>query len=86
MCTFVYVYPCMYVVCICTNRVMCEIYVYVHTCIPQSCDGENCVIVITGATRLRTLSVVMQNEAMTGQLTQNPAFSRITLAALEDSG
>ena len=29
---------------------------------------------------------VLQNEAMTGQITQNPAFSRLTLAVLEDSG
>ena len=29
---------------------------------------------------------VPQNEAMTGQITQNPAFSRLTLAVLEDSG
>lgn len=28
----------------------------------------------------------MQNEAMTGQLTFNPVFSRFTFAAFEDSG
>ena len=63
---------------------MCKIYI--RMCIQQSCDGKNCVIVITNATLSRAPSVVVQNEAMTGQLTQNPAFSRITLAALEDSG
>jgi leishmanolysin-like peptidase len=29
---------------------------------------------------------IFENEAMTGVTTQNPAFSRVTLAALEDSG
>ena len=28
----------------------------------------------------------LQNEAMTGVLTQNPVFSRVTLALMEDTG
>lgn len=32
------------------------------------------------------LRFVAQNEAMTGQVTFNPVFSRFTFAALEDSG
>ena len=35
---------------------------------------------------LPTLPSLLQNEAMTGQFTFNPVFSRITFAALEDSG
>ena len=35
---------------------------------------------------LSCLPSLLQNEAMTGQFTFNPVFSRITFAALEDSG
>ena len=34
----------------------------------------------------KTLQLIFQNEAMTGTHTQNPIYSRITMALMEDTG